>query len=167
MRVLGIDPGSNATGWAVVQRERGRYVLLGAGVIRTRAEDPIPDRLLRIYEGLGAVITAQRPEAAAIETIFSHRSADSALKLGQARGVALLATAQVGLSLAEYNAMTVKKTVGGHGRAGKPEMVRIVTRLLGLAEDLPADAADAVAIAITHLGHAVFADKVAGLRGAS
>jgi crossover junction endodeoxyribonuclease RuvC len=167
MLVLGIDPGSTATGWGLVRREKGRHVLVEAGVVRTRSEDPIPERLLRIYEGLGAVITRHRPDAVAIEAIFQYRSAESALRLGQARGVALLVAAQTGVGVSEYNAMTVKKTVAGHGRAGKPEMVRVVGRLLGLTEDLPSDAADAVAIAITHLGHAVLAQKVAELRGLS
>ncbi len=158
--VLGVDPGSNATGWAAVRRERGRFVLVGAGVIRTRRQDGVPARLLAIHDGLAEVIAGVQPREAAVEAIFRHRSSESALRLGQARGVALLALARAGLPVAEYNAMTVKKTVGGHGRAGKPEMVRVVARLLGLAEPLPADAADAAAIAMTHMLHQRVLDRL-------
>ena len=155
MRIFGIDPGSNATGYAVVERRAGRYVLVDAGVVRTKSKDPVPERLLVIHAGLEARLAAAGAvDAVAIEAIFRHKSSESALRLGQARGVALLVAAQAGLKVSEYNAMTVKKTIGGHGRAGKEEMQRIVARLLGLKEELPADAADAAAIAMTHLGHA-------------
>jgi crossover junction endodeoxyribonuclease RuvC len=137
---------------------------VGAGVIRTRSKDPIPERLAIIHAGLVEVIQRTRPESAGIESIFKYKSSESALRLGQARGVALLAAAQAGLDIQDYNAMTVKKTVGGHGRAGKPEMIRVVARLLGLAEPLPSDASDAAAIAMTHLLQSAFRAR---LRGAS
>jgi len=156
MRVFGIDPGSTATGYAVVERAGGRFRLLTAGVIRTRSKDPIPDRLKEIYQGLNAQLTVAKAEQVAIESIFRHRSSESAIRLGQARGVALLAASLHNLPVAEYNAMTVKKTVGGHGRAGKPEVARIVARLLGADHDLASDASDAAAIAITHLMHSPF-----------
>lgn len=151
MSVFGIDPGSNATGWAVVSRAYGRYQLHEAGVIRTRAEDPIPERLLKIHEGLLAAMERLQPTDVAIEAIFKYRSSESALRLGQARGVALLAAARRGLAVAEYNPATVKKTVGGSGRADKEQVARLVARLVGREDPLPADASDAVAIAITHL----------------
>jgi crossover junction endodeoxyribonuclease RuvC len=160
--VLGIDPGSQATGYAVVRRSQGRFELLEAGVIRTRSKDPIPERLATIHAGLVEVIQRTRPESAGIEAIFKYKSSESALRLGQARGVALLAAAQAGLEISDYNAMTVKKTVGGHGRAGKPEMIRIVARLLGLAEPLPSDASDAAAIAMTHLLQSAFKARLKG-----
>jgi crossover junction endodeoxyribonuclease RuvC len=156
MRVFGIDPGSTATGYAVVHRRSGRFELVEAGVIRTRSSQPIPERLHRIHEGLIERIRAAEVDCVAIEAIFRYRSSESALRLGQARGVALLAAAQAGLSVHEYNPMTVKKTVGGHGRAGKPEVARIVARLVGLDTKLASDASDAAAIAITHLMHAPF-----------
>ncbi len=156
MRVFGIDPGSTATGYAVVSRHAGRFELLEAGVIRTRSADPIPTRLATIHEGLVARLQANDLDCVAIEAIFRHRSSESAIRLGQARGVALLAAAQAGLEIHEYNAMTVKKTVGGHGRAGKPEVARIVARLVGRDVKLASDASDAAAIAITHLMHAPF-----------
>lgn len=151
MRVFGIDPGSNATGYAAVERHGARYVLLEAGVIRTSAADPIPERLLKIHDGLLAAMARLQPEQVAIEAIFKYRSNESALRLGQARGVALLAAARRGLTVAEYNPNTVKKTVGGSGRADKSQVARLVARLVGRDDPLPADASDAVAIAITHL----------------
>lgn len=151
MRVFGIDPGSNNTGYAVVERLGGRYALIAAGVVRTRAEDPMEQRLKRIFDGLIAELTMHQPQEVAIEAIFKHRSSESALRLGQARGVALLAAAQRGLAVSEYNPMTVKKTVGGYGKADKAQVARLVARLVGSDEPLAADASDAVAIAITHL----------------
>ena len=151
MRVFGIDPGSNNTGFAVVERNGGRYALIAAGVVRTRSEDPMEQRLKRIFDGLIAELTTHQPQEVAIEAIFRHRSSESALRLGQARGVALLAAAQRGLAVSEYNPMTVKKTVGGYGKADKAQVARLVARLVGSDEPLAADASDAVAIAITHL----------------
>jgi crossover junction endodeoxyribonuclease RuvC len=163
MRALGIDPGSNATGFALVERDRGRFVLLDHGVIRTQAADPVAARLLEIYEGLSAVMRVHRPEVAVVEQIFAHRSAESAIRLGQARGIALLVVAQAGLTPAEYNPMTVKKTVAGHGGAGKPEVQRLVQRLLGAESVLPADAADAAALAMTWLILGPTQEKLAAL----
>ncbi len=156
MRVFGIDPGSTATGYAVVQKTGGRFQLLSAGVIRTSSKDPVPERLKTIYQGLHAELTVAKVDCVAIESIFRHRSSESAIRLGQARGVALLAASIHDHPVHEYNAMTVKKTVGGHGRAGKPEVARIVARLLGADHKLASDASDAAAIAITHLMHNPF-----------
>lgn len=161
MVVLGIDPSSTATGVAAVYRKANRYVLIEAGVIRTRVKDPIPNRLLTIHTGLREVLERVKPDSVAIESIFRHRSSESALRLGQARGVALLAVAQQGLDATPYNPMQVKKSVGGHGGAKKADMIRVVTRLLNLAQPLPSDAADAAAIAITHLVHATFNARLA------
>ncbi|MFT4975224.1 MAG: crossover junction endodeoxyribonuclease RuvC [Myxococcota bacterium] len=165
MVVFGIDPGSVATGYAAVHRKAGRYILLEAGVIRTRVKEPIPMRLLTIHTGLTEALARLKPDEVAIEAIFRHRSSESALRLGQARGVALLAVAQYGLDATPYNPMTVKKSVGGHGGAGKAEMVRIVSRLVGRTEPLPSDAADATAIAITHLVNATFNARLEKARG--
>ena len=160
--VFGIDPGSNATGFSVVYRQSSRFVLVEAGVIRTRVKDPVPMRLRTIHAGLVEALARAKPDCVAIEAIFRHRSSESALRLGQARGVALLAAAQHDLEVTAYNPMTVKKCVGGTGRAGKAEMVRIVTRLVGATKPLATDAADATAIAITHLINNAFASRVAG-----
>jgi crossover junction endodeoxyribonuclease RuvC len=163
--VLGIDPGSNATGLAALRRERGRYVLEWAGVVRTRSEDPMPERLLAIHMGVGEALGRLRPQAVAIEAIFKHRSAESALRLGHARGVALLACAEAGLAVAEYNPMVIKQSIGGHGRAGKDEIKRLIARLLGLEQGLPSDASDAAAIAMTHLARATFEARLLMARG--
>lgn len=154
MLVFGIDPGSQRTGYGLVDRERGRYLLRAAGTIRTDTDAPIAERLGTIYDGLCALLAEHKPEVVAIEAIFRHKSSESALRLGQARGVALLAAAKAGLQIYEYNAMTVKKTVTGSGRADKDMVTRMVGMLLGAAAPLQADAADAVAIAMTHHAHA-------------
>ena len=162
MRVFGIDPGSTATGFAVVDRSSGRFRLIDAGVIRTKSGTPVPERLATIHAGLAERLGEHPVDCVAIEAIFRHRSSESALRLGQARGVALLAAAQAGYAVHEYNAMTVKKTVGGHGRAGKPDVARVVARLVGVADlKLAEDASDAAAIAITHLMHSPFQQRVA------
>ena len=160
MIVLGIDPGSRATGYSVLHKEKGRFKLIETGIIRTNSKDTIAQRLLQINDELQQVIDRTSPTTAAIETIFAGKSAQSALKLGQARGVALMVLAKNNLTVTAYNPMTIKKGVGGHGKAGKKEIIRVVTRLLGLSKDLPADSADASAIAITHLMYANFANKI-------
>jgi crossover junction endodeoxyribonuclease RuvC len=114
----------------------------------------MPGRLLKIHEGLAALILVHKPQEIAIEAIFRHKSSESALRLGQARGVALLAIARAETPYFEYNAMTVKKTVTGSGRADKQQVRRMVETLIGEAVDGPNDATDAIAIAITHLVHA-------------
>jgi crossover junction endodeoxyribonuclease RuvC len=151
--VLGIDPGSTVTGYGLVERIRGRYHLRTAGVVKTKSKDPIPLRLRQIYEGLCTVLELHQPQVVSIEAIFRHKSSESALRLGQARGVALLAASQINVPIFEYNAMTVKKTVTGNGRADKTQVSRAVTMLTGQKPDLPHDAFDAIAIAITHLAH--------------
>ncbi len=153
MRVLGIDPGSTATGFGVVERQRGRFHFVAAGVIRTRSTEPMGARLHRIHEGLVEALRAHAPDEVAIEAIFKHKSAESAIRLGQARGVALLAAAACGHEATPYNAMVVKRTVGAHGRADKQALARVVGMLLGALPDLSTDATDALAIAITHASH--------------
>jgi len=160
MIVLGIDPGSQATGFSVLYQEKGRFKLLEAGIIRTNSKNPIPKRLLKIHDELQSIIDKHNPTTSAIETIFTGKSSEAALRLGQARGVALMVLAKNNLEVTPYNPMTVKKSVGGHGRAGKKEVARIVTRLLGLTKDLPSDAADASAIAMTHFMRASFENKL-------
>jgi crossover junction endodeoxyribonuclease RuvC len=153
MVVFGIDPGSTVTGYGVIATQRGRYELLAAGAIRTRAADPMEQRLLRIHDGILEALDRHAVDAVAIEAIFRHKSSESALRLGQARGVALLAAAKRGFSPVEYNAMTVKRTVGGYGKADKDQLARVVAMLLGARPDGPADATDALAIAICHCNH--------------
>ena len=160
MIVLGIDPGSRVTGYSLVTKKAGRFQLIEAGVIQTDTKKTVPERLLEIHTGLQEIINQYKPEAVGIETVFYHHSSEAIVRLGQARGVALLACAQAGLDPEPYNPTTIKKSVGGHGKATKTEMVRLVSRLLGLSKDLKADAADATAIAITHLMYSSFQRKL-------
>lgn len=164
MRVFGIDPGSSVTGYGVVEKHRGRLHLVDAGFIRTSPKQPMAVRLGRIHSGLVEAITASRPDAVAIESIFKHKSAESALRLGHARGVALLAAVQCGFEPAEYNPSTIKRTVGAHGRADKKMVARMVAMLLGAVPDGPADVSDALAIAICHHNHARSRALAAGAR---
>jgi crossover junction endodeoxyribonuclease RuvC len=164
MLVLGIDPGCGATGYGLVDKVRGRFVLIAAGAIQSTASQPMEQRLAAIYEGLLAQIQVYKPEVVAIEAIFRHKSSASALKLGQARGVALLAAAQANVPLFEYNAMTIKKSVTGSGRADKNQIARVVTLLLGKPVEGPHDAVDAVAIAITHHAHSHHHAAIGALR---
>jgi len=153
MVVFGIDPGSTVTGYGVVTTDRGRYRLVGAGVIRTSARESVEKRLLAIHSGLLAAFDRHPAEEVAIEAIFRHKSSESALRLGQARGVALLAAAQRGFSPVEYNNATVKRSVGAHGQADKDAVGRVVRMLLGEMPEGPHDLSDALAIAITHCAH--------------
>ncbi len=162
MRVMGIDPGSRRTGWGIVERVAGRPRLVAAGALSTDPKDPMPQRLRTLHEGLRALLAVHRPDAVAIEEIFAHRSAASAIVLGQARGVALAVVALADVPVHTYNAMIVKRTVAGSGSADKAAMQRMVALLLG--EDVPGphDAADAVAIALTHQVHALGRSPAAG-----
>lgn len=155
MVVFGIDPGSTVTGWGVVRSERGRYLLVDSGVVSTTSDEAMGLRLLAIHRGLRDALGRHPVDAVAIEAIFRHKSSESALRLGQARGVALLAAAEAGFVAHEYNNSTVKRTVGAHGQADKDAVARMVRMLLGVpALTGPADQSDALAIAITHLSFA-------------
>ncbi len=154
MRVLGIDPGSTVTGFGVVERVRGRVRYVASGCIRTSPDTPMGARLAAIHDGLVAAITTHQPDAVAIEAIFHHKNAQSALVLGQARGVALLAIERCHHTAHPYNPMVVKQTIGATGRGDKAAVARMVTMLLGVEVPGPADVTDALAIAITHCAHA-------------
>ena len=160
MIVMGIDPGSRVTGYAILTKKVGRLRLIEAGIIRTNTKSDVSERLLEIHTRLREIITQFKPDTAGIESIFHHHASEATVRLGQARGVALLSLAQSGIDVSPDNPSTVKKSVGGHGRASKQEMIRVVSRLLGLPKDLSADAADAAAIAITHLMHSEFRKRL-------
>jgi crossover junction endodeoxyribonuclease RuvC len=147
MRIIGVDPGLRRAGWGVVALDRGRLRHVANGVIASGAGD-LPERLVRLHAGLADVIAAQRPDAAAIERTFVNADPSGALLLGQARGVALLALAQAGLTVAEYAPNEVKKAVVGVGHADKAQIALMVRRLLPGAEASAHDAWDALAIAI-------------------
>lgn len=152
MRVLGIDPGLRNMGWGVIEIDGPRLRHVANGVIHSEAGDLGP-RLVALYRGLSAVILTHAPAAAAVEQTFVNKDAVGTLKLGQARGIALLAPAEAGLAIGEYAPNAVKKTVVGVGHAGKEQVQHMVRFLLpGVVFDGP-DAADALAIAICHAHH--------------
>lgn len=151
MRVLGIDPGSRRTGWGVVQLEGTRLLPVDAGTIAVSAKLPLSERLRLIHDELVKVVAAHRPEAVAVEEIFFAKYANAALKLGHARGVALLVAAESRLEVHEYPPAIVKRTVVGRGAADKTQVGQLVRVLLGLAAAPEEDAADALAVAITHI----------------
>ncbi|HLU48261.1 MAG TPA: crossover junction endodeoxyribonuclease RuvC [Planctomycetota bacterium] len=150
MRVLGIDPGSIKTGYGIVDLDRGKLSLVTAGTIEARAKAPIEERLLTIYTELERLLAEHRPATAAVEDVFFAKHANAALKLGHARGVALLAIARAGLSVEAYPPSLVKRSIVGKGQADKEQVSRIVGVILGLRERPGVDATDALAVAITH-----------------
>lgn len=153
MRVLGIDCGTEYTGYGVVeQTAAGELRSVAAGAIRLSPREPMPRRLERIFTELSALIVAHQPELVAIEDVFYAVNVKSALKLGQVRGVAMLAAAAAGLEVCEYAPLAIKSAVVGYGRAEKSQVQQMVTALLRLPEvPKSPDAADALAIAICHL----------------
>jgi len=153
MRVLGVDCGTEYTGFGVVELCRDdTLVCLTSGAIKLSPRESMSRRLATIFERLGIIIQEHRPDNVAIEDVFYAINVKSALKLGQVRGVAMLAASTAGLAVAEYSPLSIKSAVVGYGRAEKPQVQQMVTRLLNLSE-IPesADAADALAIAICHL----------------
>ena len=155
MRVLGIDPGTSVTGYGVVETGNGAPGLgrlVECGVIRFARRTSLPDRLAELHDGITDLIKRLRPATLALEDAFYHKNVRTTLVLGQARGVVLLAAAQAHLTIAEYAPATVKKSVVGAGGAGKGQVGAMVARLLRLTRaPHPADAADGVAVALTHI----------------
>jgi crossover junction endodeoxyribonuclease RuvC len=152
VRVFGIDPGSNRTGYGCVDTDGRRHRLVLCGAIRSSAAGAFPERLATIYRELSAVIASCRPECVAIENLFHAANVRSALKLGHARGVAMLAAVEAGVPVVEYTPAEVKRAVVGYGRAEKTQIQQMVKLLLGLDRaPEPHDAADALAVAICHL----------------
>lgn len=153
IRILGIDPGSGATGWGVIESDGARLSFLAAGVIRPKRALSRAERLAAIHQGLGRLIAEWAPNEAAVEETFVNASPRDALVLGEARGVALLAPALAGLPVAEYAANTIKKSVVGKGHAEKGQVQAMVRVLLPTSGEQAADAADALAAAICHAHH--------------
>src|SRR5215470_7939369 len=153
MRVLGIDCGGEYTGYGVVEMQpAGKLSCLTCGAIKLSPKEVLPRRLSRIYMHLGVIISEHQPDEVAIEDVFYVLNVKSVLKLGQVRGVAMLAAAAAGLEVAEYSPLTIKSAVVGYGRAEKQQVQHMVTRLLQLrVPPEPLDASDALAIAICHL----------------
>jgi crossover junction endodeoxyribonuclease RuvC len=164
MRILGIDPGSAVTGYGVVERLAGRIVHVAHGTLRPPANSPLALRLDHLYRTIGEVIAQHAPDCAAIEEVFVAASPRSALVLGQARGAILAALAAGGLAVSEYAPARIKRSVTGNGRATKQQVKLMVKRLLDLQQSPVADAADALAAAISH-AHAGRLESL-GVRGA-
>lgn len=154
MRILGIDPGLTHTGWGVIDYTTGRLSYVASGRISAPVKLDIAARLAVIYTELMNMITLHAPETAAVEHTFVNANPASALKLGQARGVALLAPAMAGLSVSEYAPNLIKKSVVGSGHADKDQIAAMIRVLLPRAGDVTPDQADALAVAITHAHHA-------------
>lgn len=153
MRLIGLDPGLRHTGWGLVEAEGSRLRFVGCGAVDSDSADPLPVRLAALYDGLASVFRAWRPDGAAVEETVINRNPGSSLKLGQARGVVLLAAAHAGLSIAEYGAKRIKRSVTGTGAAGKEQVAAMVRMLLGQQAVGSADATDALATAICHAHH--------------
>ena len=148
-RILGIDPGSRITGYGLVEAHRGSLKCLEHGCLKPR-QTSMPERLLELYQGLKQVIQRVRPTEVAIEKVFVGASAQSALKLGQARGVAILASAEYNLEVLEYSPNQIKKAVVGRGHADKTQVMFMIKVILSLSEVPESDAADALAVAVCH-----------------
>jgi crossover junction endodeoxyribonuclease RuvC len=152
MRVLGIDCGSRITGYGVIDSDGADCVFVSCGAIRSKPSDPMADRLKCIYSGVAEIIRKHQPEAAAFESLFYATNVQSALKLGQVRGVSIVAAAEASLPVYEYSPLEVKSAVTGYGRSEKTQVQQMVRALLKLnAPPEPYDASDALAVAICHI----------------
>ncbi|HVY59857.1 MAG TPA: crossover junction endodeoxyribonuclease RuvC [Xanthobacteraceae bacterium] len=153
IRILGIDPGLRRTGWGLVDVDGNRLIFVGCGSINTDAHGSVAERLVTIHDGLARVVEEFRPDEAAVEATFVNKDAAATLKLGQARGVALLIPARAGVTVAEYAPNLVKKTIVGAGHGEKAQIRMMIGVLLPKADPATHDAADALAIAVCHAHH--------------
>ncbi len=153
IRILGIDPGLRRTGWGVIEIAGNTLTFVASGSVTSDAEAPLSDRLLALHAGLATILGQYRPDEAAVEATFVNRDASATLKLGQARGIAMLVPAQAGLAVAEYAPNAVKKAVVGVGHADKTQIRMMVRVLMPRATFETDDAADALAVAVTHAHH--------------
>ncbi len=158
--ILGIDPGTVVTGWGVVQAIGGALRHVGHGTVNASSTEPQSVRLRRIYQALSKVLLEYRPDEVSLERVFFARNVQSALKLGQARGVALLAAAEYEIKVHEYSAVEIKSAVVGFGHATKQQVQMMIGSLLRVADRVPTDAADALAAAICHLNRRSFETRV-------
>ncbi|MBU5636841.1 crossover junction endodeoxyribonuclease RuvC [Geomonas sp. Red69] len=164
MIILGIDPGSRKTGYGLISKQGNRLVHIDNGAIFTQSAKDFPQRLEKIFTGLSAIIAEYQPEVVAVEDVFLAKNAMSALKLGQARGAAIVAAVNVGLPVHEYTAMQVKQAVVGTGRAEKTQVQQMIKALLNLPEVAQEDASDALAVAICHAHSAGIGSLLKSLR---
>ena len=163
MKIFGIDPGSDRTGYGCVETDGSRHRVVISGAIATPSAATFPEKLLTIHDRLEALLAESRPDCVAIENLFHAANVRSALKLGHARGVAMLAAVEAGLPVVEYTPAEIKRAVVGYGRAEKQQVQQMVKIILGLPEPpSPHDAADALAVAICHV-HSMAPGRVAGV----
>lgn len=162
IRIIGIDPGLRNCGWGIVEADGSRLSFVACGTVHSNAKLGLSARLRQLHEGLEAIIADHAPAEAAVEETFVNRDPQSALKLGQARGIALVVPALAGLPVAEYAANVIKKTVVGAGHAQKQQVAMMVRVLLPKAENAIADAADALAVAICHAQHRTLRKAITG-----
>jgi len=159
MRIIGIDPGSRITGYGVVASEGTELGFIACGTIRMEREQDFSRRLLMIFEGLSEVMEEHRPDAAAVEDVFVSHNSRSALKLGQARGAAVVAACRQRIPVYDYTPRTIKQTVAGYGQAEKGQVQEMVRLLLALSGLPSADAADALAVALCHAQHSAWLES--------
>ncbi len=160
MRILGIDPGLQKTGWGIIESEGNALRYIACGLIKTNTADSLPERLKQIDEELSLIVSQWKPDSAAVEETFVNKNPASALKLGQARGVALVVPARNGVPVAEYGANLVKKSIVGAGHAAKEQMGMMIRVLLPACGNPGEDEADALAVAICHAHHAHSAKRL-------
>jgi crossover junction endodeoxyribonuclease RuvC len=160
MRILGLDPGLGTTGWGLIEAEANRLRHIANGQLKTYTAVPLPRRLAHLADQLDALIAEHRPHAAAVEEVFVNQNPQSTLKLGQARGVVIMIAARARIEVGEYAARLVKKAVVGVGNAEKAQVHAMVARLLPGAKIAGPDAADALAVAITHAHHLASARRL-------
>lgn len=165
-RILGIDPGSQITGYGVIDSDGTRSVYVSSGCVRVSGES-FPERLKVIFESIQEIVSAHGPDEVAIEQVFMHRNADSALKLGQARGAAICAVVTGGLAVSEYTPREIKQAIVGTGKADKEQVQHMVKALLNLSGTLQPDAADALAVALCHSHARKLLDRIPGAERAS
>jgi len=158
MIILGIDPGSRMTGYGLIQNQANRLQYIHSGFIKVQGKQ-FPEKLGYIFSQLSEVIEQHQPQQMSIESVFMHKNADSALKLGQARGAAICAGHHAGLQVFEYAPREIKLTIVGKGSAQKDQVQHMVKHLLSLRQDLQSDESDALAIAICHAQHQAIQDK--------
>ena len=161
MRILGLDPGLGTTGWGLIQAEGNRLSHSANGQLTTKTVAELPQRLASLADQLDALIAEHHPDSAAVEEVFVNKNPQSTLKLGQARGVVMMIAARAGIDVGEYAARLVKKAVVGTGGAEKAQVHAMVARLLPGAKIAGPDAADALAVAITHAHHLATARRIA------
>jgi crossover junction endodeoxyribonuclease RuvC len=162
MKIVGIDPGTAITGYGIIRQiQGGKLEVIDYGVVRTESGLPLPQRLILLYEALAELLSRHQPDGGAVEKLFYQRNVKTAMSVGQARGVSLLALAQANMPISEYTPLEIKQAVVGYGRAEKAQVQEMVKALLNMPQiPSPDDAADALAVAICHIHSRAFHDRV-------